>query len=79
MSLYKREDSPNWWVDLTHDGRRIQQSSGTSDRAKAQEHFQRATEFIGRRAHDETAGRNAAELFVTVLTHLRVNAIRAGL
>ena len=38
MSLYKREDSPNWWVDLTHDGCRLQQSSGTSDRAKAQEY-----------------------------------------
>lgn len=38
MSLYKRDDSPNWWIDFTHDGRRVQQSSGTSDRAKAQEY-----------------------------------------
>ena len=38
MSLFKRKDSPNWWIKLTHDGRRIQQSAGTSDRAKAQEY-----------------------------------------
>ena len=38
MSLYRRKDSPVWWVDLTHKGKRLQQSSGTSDRAKAQEY-----------------------------------------
>ena len=38
MSLYKRKDSPNWWVKIAHGGRRIQQSAGTSDRAKAQEY-----------------------------------------
>lgn len=38
MSLYKRKGSPYWWVRFTHGGRRIQQSSGTVDRAKAQ-HF----------------------------------------
>ena len=38
MSLYKRKDSPNWWVKLSHNGRRVQQSSGTSEKAKAQEY-----------------------------------------
>lgn len=38
MSLFKRKDSPNWWIKLTaRNGRRIQQSSGTQDRLKAQE------------------------------------------
>jgi len=39
MALYKRKDSPQWWVSFTHNGRRIQQSSGTSDKAKAQEYY----------------------------------------
>jgi integrase len=38
MSLFKRKDSPYWWVKIAHDGRRIQQSTGTSDRAKAEEY-----------------------------------------
>jgi integrase len=38
MSLYRRKDSPTWWVDISHKGKRIQQSSGTSDKAKAQEY-----------------------------------------
>src|SRR5690348_14787181 len=38
MSLFKRKDSPYWWVKIAHRGRRVQQSSGTSDKAKAQEY-----------------------------------------
>jgi len=38
MSLYKRSDSPNWWIKLAHNGRAIQQSTGTSDKSKAQEY-----------------------------------------
>lgn len=38
MSLFKRKDSPFWWVKIPHNGRRIQQSTGTSDKAKAQEY-----------------------------------------
>lgn len=41
MSLYKRKGSPCWWVRFTHDGRRIQQSTGTADRAKAQQYHDR--------------------------------------
>ena len=38
MSLFKRKDSPNWWVKISHNGRRIQQSTGTNDQAKAREY-----------------------------------------
>lgn len=38
MSLYQRKDSPHWWVKLSHNGRTLQRSTGTSDRAKAQEY-----------------------------------------
>lgn len=38
MSLFKRKDSPYWWIKLTsRDGRRLQQSTGTADKVKAQE------------------------------------------
>lgn len=38
MSLYKRKDSTVWWVRFTHKGKRIQQSTGSTDRQKAQEY-----------------------------------------
>lgn len=38
MSLFKRNNSPNWWVKFTHNGRRIQHSTGTTDQAKAREY-----------------------------------------
>ena len=38
MSLYKRKNSPYWWVSITHNGRRIQRSTGTSDEEKAREY-----------------------------------------
>ena len=38
MSLYKREDSSIWWVRFTHKGKRVQQSSGTPVREKAEEY-----------------------------------------
>jgi integrase len=38
MSLYKRKDSPNWWVKITHKGGCLQQSTGTADRRQAQEY-----------------------------------------
>jgi integrase len=38
MSLYRRKDSPYWWIKLSHDGRSIQRSAGTSDRTKAREY-----------------------------------------
>jgi integrase len=38
MSLYKRKDSSIWWVRFTHKGNRIQQSTGTPLRDKAEEY-----------------------------------------
>ena len=38
MSLYKRNDSPHWWVKISHGGRTIQRSTGTEDKCKAQEY-----------------------------------------
>lgn len=38
MSLYKRNGSPYWWASFTVHGHRIQESTGTADRAEAQEY-----------------------------------------
>ena len=38
MSLYKRKDSPYWWVKITHGGGCLQHSTGTADRRQAQEY-----------------------------------------
>jgi integrase len=38
MSLYKRNDSPHWWVKISHSGRTIQRSTGTADKSQAQEY-----------------------------------------
>jgi integrase len=38
MSLYRRKDSPFWWVKLSHNGRTLQRSTGTAERRKAKEY-----------------------------------------
>lgn len=38
MSLYRRKDSPHWWIKLSHNGRSVQRSAGTSDLKKAREY-----------------------------------------
>ena len=39
MSLYKRKDSPNWWVKITpRSGPPIQRTTGTTDKVRAQEY-----------------------------------------
>src|SRR5437879_4108778 len=38
MSLYKRKGSPCWWARFTHNGRRLQQSTGTAERVKAEQY-----------------------------------------
>jgi integrase len=38
MSLYKRNDSPHWWVKISHSGTTIQRSTGTADKSPAQEY-----------------------------------------
>ncbi len=46
MSLYKRKDSPFWWIKLSCNGSRIQESTGTDDRIKAQELHDRKKAFM---------------------------------
>ena len=41
MSLFKRKDSSCWWVKIIIDGRKVQRSSGTEDKALAQEFHDR--------------------------------------
>ena len=38
MSLYKRKDSPYWWIKVSIGGRTIQRSTESSDKIKAQEY-----------------------------------------
>lgn len=38
MSLYRRKDSSVWWLKITVSGQTEQRSTGTSDKAKAQEY-----------------------------------------
>ncbi len=38
MSLYKRKDSPYWWIKISVSGRRVQKSTGTKDKLKAKEY-----------------------------------------
>lgn len=41
MSLFKRQDSSNFWVKITINGRTVQRSTGTGDKAQAQEFHDR--------------------------------------
>ncbi len=41
MSLFKRKDSSVWWVKIIIDGRKVQRSTGTDDKTKAQEFHDR--------------------------------------
>ncbi len=41
MSLYRRKDSSVWWLKIAVNGRKSQLSTGTSDKAKAQEYHDR--------------------------------------
>jgi len=41
MSLFKRQDSSNYWIKITIGGRKIQRSTGTDDKTKAQEFHDR--------------------------------------
>ena len=38
MPLYKRKDSPYWWIKIEQNGRSLSRSTGTDDRKKAQEY-----------------------------------------
>jgi len=85
MSLYKRKDSRFWRVKIAHNGRTIQRSAGTSDKAKAQEYHDKLTASLWdqdrlgikpRRTWNETVVRYLAETThkasqVSDKTHLR--------
>ncbi len=38
MPIFKRKDSPNWWLKICVSGHRVQKSTGTTDKQKAQEY-----------------------------------------
>jgi integrase len=37
MSIFKPDNSPHWWLDIRHNGRRIRRTTGTANKANAQE------------------------------------------
>ena len=39
MSLFKRKGSPYWWARFIHNGRRVRQSTGTANRVRAQQFY----------------------------------------
>lgn len=51
MSLFKRKDSPYWWVKFTIHGRKVQTSSGTEDRKLAQEFHDRLKADCWKQVH----------------------------
>lgn len=48
MPIYRRKGSPNWWVNISIDGRKTRRTSGTSDRGQAQEFEKRERERLWR-------------------------------
>jgi len=70
MSLFRRKNSPIWWVDITIDGKRLQRTSGTENKQLAQEFHDRLKTDLWeqkrlgtkpRRTWKEAAVRYAAE------------------
>jgi len=41
MPLWKPPGSENWWIDIRHDGQRIRRTTGSPDKAAAQEYHDR--------------------------------------
>ena len=66
MSLYKRNDSPHWWVKISHSGRTIQRSTGTADKSKAQEYHDKlkASLWEQQRLASSRAAHGRKRLFV---------------
>lgn len=50
MPLYKRPDSDDWWIDIRHDGKRIRRTTGTANKAAAQEYYDRVKAQLWRQA-----------------------------
>jgi len=51
VSLYRRPNSSHWWVRFTIGGRRVRRSTGTDDRAKAEEFETRLRDRYWRQKH----------------------------
>ena len=45
MSIYRRPGSDNWWLSVSIAGRKTRRTTGTADRAKAEEFEQRKAEL----------------------------------
>lgn len=50
MSLFKQPGSENWWIDIRHNGQRTRRTTGTSDKASAQEYHDRIKADLWRQA-----------------------------
>lgn len=50
MGIYRRKGSNHWWADITIRGRRMRESTGTADRAAAQEWHDRRRVELWRQA-----------------------------
>lgn len=50
MSLFKQPDSENWWINIRHNGQRIRRTTGSPDKAAAQEYHDRIKADLWREA-----------------------------
>ena len=75
MRIYKRGSSPHWWIELSHNGRQIRKSTGTTDRRAAQEFADRLKADRWRQRQlggaPAVAWDEAALAWLTERTHLR--------
>src|SRR5438552_3228761 len=85
MSLYKRGDSPHWWIKISHSGRKIQHSTGTEDKSQAQEYHDKLKASLWeqqrlgvkpRRAWKEAVIRWLAETSEKVTHHQDIGKLR---
>jgi len=64
MGLYKRKDSPNWWMSFRIKGRRVFETTGTANRKLAQKiHAKRLTEILEGRWSVNEKERSSKALF----------------
>jgi integrase len=49
MALYKRNNV--WWINITHQGKRIQKATGTSDKLAAQQYHDQVKANLWRKSH----------------------------
>src|ERR1700687_238599 len=85
MALYKRNDSPHWWVKISHSGTTIQRSTGTENKSQAQEYHDKLKvslweqQRLGvkpRRAWKEAVIRWLAETSEKVTHHQDIGKLR---